>query len=207
MLRIYGYATSINVRKVLWTCVELDLGYEREDWGLPHRPTSDPLFRSLNPVGLVPVIDDAGSVVWESNAIIRYLAASRGRHDLLPADPAMRAHVEMWMDWQASDFNNSWRVAAQGLIRKSPEYMDPAAIAQSMAAFSRMVGIVDEQLASTGAFICGASFTLADIAIGLSVHRWRSLPGAKPRLVNVEHYYDRLCERAGFREHGRDGGA
>ena len=58
MLRIYGYAASINVRKVLWTCAELDLRFEREDWAGPFRPTSDPAFRSLNPVGMVPVIDD-----------------------------------------------------------------------------------------------------------------------------------------------------
>lgn len=207
MLRIYGYGASINVRKVLWACAEIGLDYEREDWGLPDRPTSDPDFRALNPVGLVPVIDDSGTIVWESNAILRYLAASRGRDDLLPADPASRAQVEMWMDWQASDFNNSWRVAVQGLIRRSPAHSDPAAIAQSMAAFSRMVGIVGAQLGRTGAFVCGAGFTVADIAIGLSVHRWRSLPGDKPRLVEVDRYYDRLCERAGFRDHGRDGGA
>ena len=88
MLRIYGYAASINVRKVLWTCAELGLPFEREDWAGPFRPTSDPAFLSLNPVGMVPVIDDEGAIVWESNTIVRYLAASRGRTDLLPADHA-----------------------------------------------------------------------------------------------------------------------
>lgn len=118
MLRIYGYAGSINVRKVLWACVELDLAFEPEDWGGSHRPISEPLFRALNPVAMVPVIDDAGTIVWESNAIIRYLAASRDRYDLLPGDPAARARVEMWMDWQVSDFNNSWRVAFQGWCKR-----------------------------------------------------------------------------------------
>jgi glutathione S-transferase len=207
MLRIFGYAASINVRKVLWACAELGLAYQREDWGLPERPTSDPYFRSLNPVGLVPVIDDAGTIVWESNAIVRYLAASRNRDDLLPIDPAKRARVEMWMDWQASDFNNSWRVAVQGLLRKNPEFMDPRAIERSVTAFSLMVEMVDRQLADTRAYICGADFTVADIAIGLSVHRWRSLPVNRPKLSNIELYYDLLCERPGFRDHGRDGGA
>ena len=206
MLKIYGKAASINVRKVLWTCSELDLNFEREDWGSPFRSTDSDFFRALNPVGLVPVIDDAGTIIWESNAIIRYLAASRVRTDLLSADPRDRARVETWMDFQASDFNNSWRVAFGGLVRNNPIYRDPAAIAKSVAAFSSMVGIVDGQLANTGAYICGANFTLADIAIGLSIHRWRALPTDKPRFHHVDAYYERLCERSGFQEYGRDGG-
>lgn len=206
MLRIFGYAQSINVRKVLWTCAELDLSFEREDWGTPLRPTSEPSFLSLNPVGLVPVIDDDGVVVWESNTIVRYLAATRERSDLLPSDPRRRAHIEMWMDWQASDFNNSWRVAYQGLVRKNPDHQDAIAIERSVVNFSRMVAIVDAQLAKSGGYICGPDFTLADIPIGLSIHRWRSIPAEKPRLANVDRYYERLCERPGFREHGRDAG-
>jgi glutathione S-transferase len=206
MLRIFGYAASINVRKVLWTCAELDLPFEREDWAGPFQPTSDPAFLALNPVGMVPVIDDGGAIIWESNTIIRYLAASRGRSDLLPVEPRQRAHVEMWMDWQASDFNNSWRVAFQGLVRNSPDYQDADAIERSMATFNRMVGVIDAQLAKSGGYICGPQLSLADIPIGLSIHRWRSIPKARPDLPNVERYYERLCERPGFRQYGRDGG-
>ncbi len=204
-LRIYGYAGSINVRKVLWCCAELGLPFEREDWAGPFRSTSEPAFLALNPVGLVPVIDDGGAVIWESNAIIRYLATSRGREDLLPAAPLPRAQVEMWMDWQASDFNNSWRVAFQGLIRNNPDHRDPNAILRSLDTCSRMVAVIDAQLDKAGGYICGGSFTLADIAIGLSIHRWRSFPD-RPALANVDRYYERLCERAGFRTYGLNGG-
>lgn len=206
MLRIHGYAGSINVRKVLWTCSELDLAFEREDWAGPFRPTSDPAFLALNPVGMVPVIEDGGAVIWESNTIIRYLAASRGRSDLLPAEPRARARVEMWMDWQASDFNNSWRIAFQGLVRKHPAHQDPRAIELSMATFSRMVAVVDAELARSGGYICGSAFSLADVPIGLAIHRWRSIPADRPRLGHVDRYYERLCERAGFARYGRDGG-
>ncbi len=93
---------------------------------------SDPHFKALNSAGMIPVIDDDGVVVWESNTIVRYLAASRGRTDLLPTQPAARAHVEQWMDWQGSDFNNSWRVAFQGLVRKNPAFQDRDAIEVSL---------------------------------------------------------------------------
>lgn len=206
MLKIYGYAASINVRKVLWTCEELALPFEREDWAGGFRSTAEPRFRALNPVGMVPVIDDAGVVIWESNVIVRYLAASRGRTDLAPADPVARAHIEQWMDWQASDFNNSWRVAFQALVRRNPAFADTSAIEASSKQFSTMVGIIDEQLGRTGAYIAGDAFTIADIVIGLSLHRWRSIPMSRPLYANVDCYYERLLEREGFRRYGRDGG-
>jgi glutathione S-transferase len=206
MLRIYGYAESINVRKVLWTCAELGLDFEREDWAGPFRSTSDPVYLALNPVALVPVIDDDGTIIWDSNTIARYLAASRGRTDLLPTDPRERARIEMWMDWQASDFNNSWRIAFQGLVRRNPDYQDVGAIERSMASFSHMVGVIDAELGKSGGYICGPQFSLADIPIGLSIHRWRSMPVDRPRLANVDRYYERLCKRAGFCSYDRDGG-
>jgi glutathione S-transferase len=206
MLKIYGYAASINVRKVLWACEELGLAFEREDWGGGFRSTSEPAFRALNPVGMVPVIDDDGTIVWESNVIVRYLAARHSRTDLLPTDPLHRAHVEQWMDWQASDFNNSWRVPFQALVRKNPDFQDAKAVEKSAQLLASMVGIVDAQLGRTGAYIVGERFTVADIAIGLSVHRWFSTPIARPTYVNVDRYYTRLLERSGFRRYGRDGG-
>jgi len=206
MLRIYGYPSSINVRKVLWACEEIGLDFEREDWGGPGRPTSDPAFRALNPVGMVPVVDDDGVIVWESNVIVRYLAASRGRFDLAPQEPARRARVESWMDWQGSDLNNSWRVAFQGLVRGNPDFQDRAAIARSAAEFSKLIAIIDAQLAETDAYICGDAFTVADIAIGLSICRWLATPIERPRLDRVARYYERLCTRSGFRRYGRDGG-
>lgn len=206
MLRIYGYAASINVRKVLWACVELGLPFEREDWAGGFRSTTEPAFRALNPVGMVPVIDDAGTIVWESNVIVRYLAARHGRTDLLPIDPPQRAHVEQWMDWQASDFNNSWRVSFQALVRRNPDFQDAIAIEKSTQLFSKMVGIVDAQLGRTGAYIAGEHFTVADIAIGLSIQRWNSTPIPRPAYANVDRYYERLLERDGFRRYGRDGG-
>jgi glutathione S-transferase len=206
MLKIYGYVQSINVRKVLWACEELGVAFEREDWGGSFRSTSEAQFRALNPVGMVPVIDDGGAIVWESNVIVRYLATSRGRTDLLPTEPAARARIEQWMDWQASDFNNSWRVCFQALVRRNPAFQDKTAVDASVDLFNRMVGIVDGELARTGAYIGGEQFTVADVAVGLSLHRWRSVPMPRPSYANVDRYLGRLLERSGFVRYGRDGG-
>jgi len=204
MLKIYGHARSINVRKVLWTCEELGSPFERQDWGGDFRSTADPQFRSLNPVGMIPVIDDDGVIIWESNTIVRYLATSRGRSDLLPTAPAVRARVEQWMDWQGSDFNNSWRVASQALVRKNPNFQDRAAIQTSLTTISTMVGMIDTQLTRTGAYIAGEQFTVADIVIGLSLHRCRSIPGVQLQSSNVDRYLQRLADHKGFVRYGID---
>ncbi|MFN7635271.1 MAG: glutathione S-transferase [Acetobacteraceae bacterium] len=131
MLRILGKATSINVRKVLWTCAEIGRPFIREDWGNGFADTSAPTFLALNPNGLVPVLVDGETVLWESNTICRYLAAVAERSDLLPTSPAARARVEQWMDWQATDLNSAWRGAFMGLVRRDPAYADPQRIAAS----------------------------------------------------------------------------
>lgn len=205
-VRIYGYAGSINVRKVLWACDEIEIAFVREDWGGPHRSPATPEVRATFPTGLVPVLEDGDVTVWESNTIVRYLAASRGRTDLLPEAPHARARVEQWMDWQASDFNNAWRYAFQALVRRNPAYTDARAIEASLEQLDRAVGIVDTQLARTEAYIASSAFTVADLAIGLAIHRWHALPCAKSEHPAVLRYYERLCDRPAFARWGRDGG-
>ena len=205
MMRILGKASSINVRKVLWTCAELNLAVEREDWGSGFRSTQEPAFLALNPNGLVPVLVDGETVLWESNTICRYLAGREGRGDLLPTEPLARAHVERWMDWQATELNNAWRYAFMALVRRSPAHTDASAIAASAAEWSRLMTLLDGQLAHSGAFVAGPVFTLADVVLGLSAHRWRMTLAERPALRAVEAWLDRLNERPGFRAHGNNG--
>lgn len=197
MLKLIGKATSINVRKVLWTCAELDLPYTREEWTDAHA--------ALNPNGLVPVLVDDDLVLWESNTICRYLCTLYGGDALLPAQAAERAGVEQWMDWQATDLNSAWRYAFMALVRASPAHADPAQIAASIAAWNRLMGILDARLGDTGAYVAGADFTLADIVLGLSANRWRMTPMARPDYRHVAAWFERLGERAGFRLHGNNG--
>lgn len=204
-MRVLGKPTSINVRKVLWTCAELSLACELEPWGAGLRDTSDPAFLALNPNALVPVLIDGDFVLWESNAICRYLAASRGAEALLPAVPRARALVEQWMDWQSAELNPAWRYAFMGLVRKSTAHADPAAIDASVAQWNRQMAILDAQLARTGAYVTGDVFTLADVVLGLSTHRYYATPIERRRLPAVEAYYERLAARPAFREYGRNG--
>ncbi|HEX2555114.1 MAG TPA: glutathione S-transferase [Microvirga sp.] len=205
MITVFGRASSINVRKVLWLCDELELPIVREEWGSGFRDTQEPEFLELNPNALVPVIRDGAHVLWESNAICRYLAAREQRVDLLPASPIERSRVEQWMDWQATELNGSWRYAFMALVRRSAAHADPDSIAASVHAWNRNMDILDAQLRRTDAFVCGGTFTLADIVLGLSVNRWLSTPIARPHLSAVATYFERLTKRPAFLKHGANG--
>lgn len=195
MLRILGKLQSINVRKVLWACDEIGVAYRQEAWGAGTRPTSDPAFLALNPKRLVPVLVDGDVVLTESNSIVRYLAARHGRRDLLPDEPLARARVEEAMDWQATEFNSAWRVAFQALVRCNPDAGTPAQVARSLADWDAMLALLDARLMASGPYVCGDTFTVADIVIGLSVNRWFQAPIDRPSRPAVEHYFGRLRER------------
>lgn len=202
-LRVLGRTSSINVRKVLWTCDELGLSYRREDWGSGFRSTREDEFRRLNPNGLIPVLVDGDFVLWESNAICRYLAAREARRDLLPDRPAERAIVEQWMDWQATELNAAWRYAFLSLVRRSPAHQDAAAVAASVRDWNASMTLLDAQLARTGRHVAGEAFTLADVVIGLTTHRWYATPIERPALPAVADYYAHLQARPSFKAHAR----
>lgn len=195
-MQLLGRLTSINVRKVMWTAAQLGLELEREDWGAGFRSPQEPGYLALNPNGLIPVLIDGDFALWESNSICRYLAAKAGATDLLPADLQARAKVEQWMDWQAGELNNSWRVAFMALVRGQPH--PPEAIAASVAGWNRHMAMLDAQLARTGAHVTGDDFTLADVVLGLSTQRWKNAPIERVALPAVDAWMARLIGRPGF---------
>lgn len=190
---------------MLWTCAEVGAPYEREDWGSGYQSTDNEEFRQLNPNALVPVIMDDDLVLWESNTICRYLASKHERTDLLPQSPRERALVEMWMDWQATELNNSWRYAFLALVRKSPAHTDRSAIEASVDSWNSHIGMLEKQLVRTGAFVAGTSFTLADVVVGLSINRWLMTPLDRLDLPAVRAYFERMRSRRGFVEHIANG--
>src|SRR5688572_3104152 len=190
-LKVLGRASSINVRKVLWTCAELDLPFEHVE--------TDAALLARNPNRMVPVIRDGDFVMWESNAICRYLAGKQPRGTLLPEDPEQRGLVDQWMDWQATELNDAWRYSFLAIVRRSPEHTDTASIEASIASWNRHIAMLDDHLRHGGQFMTGEFFTLADVVLGLSVHRWLLTPIERPRLESVLGYYQRLSVRPAFR--------
>lgn len=197
-MKLLGRLTSINVRKVMWTAAQLGLDLDREDWGAGFRSPQEPAYLAMNPNALVPVLIDGDFVLWESNSICRYLAAKAGATQLLPADPQARAKVEQWMDWQAGELNNSWRVAFMALVRGQPATSE--AIEAGVAGWNRHMAMLDAQLARTGAYVCGDEFTLADVVLGLSAQRWKNAPIQHVELPAVEAWLLQLSEQPGFAE-------
>ena len=202
-MKLLGRLTSINVRKVAWTARLLGLDLPREDWGAGFRSTQEPDYLALNPNALIPVLIDGDFVLWESNSICRYLAARQGDTGLLPAEPRARAKVEQWMDWQTGELNNSWRVAFMALVRGQPAA--PEAVAASVANWNRHMAMLDAQLARTGAHVCGAGFTMADVVLGLSAQRWKNAPIERVELSAVEAWLQRLAARPGFADYVGNG--
>lgn len=198
MLKIIGKATSINVRKVLWTCAELGLPFAREEW-------NDAVHAALNPNRMVPVLVDGDLVLWESNTISRYLCTRYDGEALLPREAGARARVEQWMDWQATELNTAWRYAFMALVRHSPAHTDPAQIDAGIRGWNRHMGILDAQLRKTGAYVAGADFTLADIVLGLSANRWLMTPMDRPDYPHVAAWLARLDAREACRLYGRNG--
>jgi glutathione S-transferase len=199
-MRILGRISSINVRKVLWAADELGLSYQREDWGLPLRDPKTPEFRALNPNGQVPVlVEDDGFALWESNAILLHLAEAHGA--LLPASGRARSVALQWLGWQATDLNNAYHYAFVALVRRAADHDDPAQIARSAERWRSAMRILDGQLEKTGAFVAGDTFTVADIALGLCIHRWYGTPIERPGLAHVARYYDMLRARPQARPH------
>ena len=205
MIKILGRADSINVRKLLWLCDELNISYEREDWGRGFQSTQETAFLKLNPNATIPVLIDDDFVLWQSNSIIRYLANQYNGQQLYPLDAKQRAEVDQWIDWQGIELNNSWTYALMHLVRHSPAHQDLERVEQSIQAWSKHMQILDQQLEKTGAYVAGKHFSLADIVIGLSVQRWYLTPFEKIAFPHVQNYYERLSQREAYLKWGNNG--
>lgn len=199
MLRVWGRLSSVNVQKVVWTADELGLAYERTDAGGAFGIVATPEYRRLNPNGLVPVIEDGGFVLWESNAIVRYLAAKHAPGTLWPESLERRADIDRWMEWQSTTFTPAMRDAFWQLVRVPAAERVPAAIEASRAASEKAAAILEAHLDGR-AFAAGEAFSPADIVLGCAAHRWLALPLAREPRPNLERWYASLKARPGARQ-------
>jgi glutathione S-transferase len=199
MLKIWGRLSSINVQKVVWTCDELGLEYERTDAGGTFGINNTPEYLAKNPNGLVPVIEEDGFVLYESNAIVRYLAAKYGGGKLWPADARARADADRWMEWQATGFTPAMWAAFWQLVRTAPEKRDAAAVQASVSKTKKLAGILDAHLRDRE-HLAANMFTPADIVVGCAAHRWLNMPVERDSLPNLERWYASLRSRPGSRQ-------
>jgi len=198
MLKIWGRVNSVNVKKALWVMEELGLKYERIDAGMEHGVVKTPQYMKMNPNSLVPTIDDDGFVLWESHAIVRYLAAKHGAGTLWPADLRQRADSDRWMDW-AYTFQAQFRTVFWGLVRTPPEKRDMKAIEEARKKCGELLAIPDQAL-SHKPYFAGNSLTIGDIPLGCHVHLWMRLPIERPAHANLQRWFDRLCARPAFKK-------
>lgn len=194
MLTIWGRLNSHNVKKVVWLAEEIGLAYRRHDVG--GQFGMDAAYVALNPNRLIPTIEDDGVVLWESNAILRYLAA-RHAPSLWPADPIARAVGDKWMDWQFS-YADAQRDAFVQNVRVAPEERDAERIAASARRSAEMMRLLDDALART-AWLSGENFGIGDIPMGVYAHTWFALPIDRPDYRHVADWYARLQDRPGYR--------
>ena len=199
MLIVWGRDNSVNVQKVLWFCEEAGVAYDRRDAGLQFGVVGTPEYRAKNPNGLVPTIDDDGFVLWESNAIVRYLAAKHAQGSLLPADAQQRARADQWMDWSNTTFWPTIRPLFMGLIRTPPEKRDAALLEQQRVATGALCKTLDAHL-ERNAYMAGDELTIGDIPLGCGLWRWFALDVEKPETLHLKRWFDELSQRPAFRK-------
>lgn len=199
-MTLWGRVNSINVQKARWTLGELGLTYDRIDAGGAFGRLDSPEYRALNPNGRVPTLIDGDLVLWESNAVCRYLAA---RYDtgerLMPADPGARARADMWMDWSTTVLWAAMRPLFWQYVRTPEAERDHAAIARSLEETTAALALLDTWLETRG-FVAGSAFTMGDMGPAVGVQRWFKLPVERPDLANLSRWYARVAERPVFRD-------
>jgi glutathione S-transferase len=199
---LWGRTTSSNVMKVIWTLETMKLPYQRVDVGGPFGKTDTPEYRAMNPTGLVPTLQEDDFVLWESNAIMRYLCAMNpeAAGSLWPQTPRARGTVDHWLDAQQTVQNRPGAVVFIGLVRTPEAERDHAAITKAVADLGRAYGYLEPHLAKHP-YIAGEHLTIADIAWGVHVHRWFVMPVDRPEMPHLRAWYDRLLENPIYREH------
>ncbi|MEM1264965.1 MAG: glutathione S-transferase family protein [Pseudomonadota bacterium] len=202
MLEIWGRRSSSNVQALMWCVGELGLEHTRHDAGFIYGVTDTDAFAAMNPNRTVPVLrDEGGDPLWETGAILRYLAEVYGSASFWPKDPKHRAEVDKWAEWAkinvAQGFTGPvfWRV-----VRTPEDQRDAHAIAAALKALDAKLSIAEDRL-QTREWLAGADFTLADIQFGHVLYRYFDIEIDRPDWQALRRYGERLMDRPAYREH------
>lgn len=197
---LWGRLSSANVQKTVWALEELGLAYDHVPLGGRFGGNDKPEYLAMNPNGLVPTLRDGDLTIWESHAIVRYLAATYGAGTLFPEHPRERAVVDQWTDWTATTFQPAWIEVFWLVVRTPVEKHDSdEAIGKAIAATGKCLAMMDARLAQVP-FLGGDRLTYADIVAGVAMYRWTTMEIERPAVPNVETWHARLNGRAAFRK-------
>lgn len=200
MITVYGRKTSSNVQPVMWALAELGLDCERLDYGHKYGGNDTPEYLAMNPNGLVPTIRDGDLVLWESGAILRYLAAKYGDAPFWPENPVERAPVDKWAEWGKVTLGAGFTGPIfWSVVRTPAARRDEAALQSALKRFDAMLDILEAQL-DGNAYVAGPEFTLADILVGTPLYRFFNIDIPRTSRPALAAYYDRLQERPAYRE-------
>ncbi|MDF2642507.1 MAG: glutathione S-transferase [Pseudomonas sp.] len=200
MLRIWGRKNSSNVRKALWMAEEVGVPYETRDAGGAFGLVNEAEYRALNPNGRIPMIEDGDLVLWESNAIVRYLAAQYAAgSDLYPADPKVRARADKWMDWTTSTIATPFIPVFWGVLRTPAAEQDWVAINQGIQTLHGLLAVADAEL-SRQPWLSGEAFGMGDVPLGCFAYAWFEMPIERPPLPHLQAWYERLTLRPAYRK-------
>jgi len=200
MIKIWGRNTSSNVQKVMWAIGEMALPHQRIDVGGAFGKNKEPPYLAMNPNGLVPTLEEEdGFTLWESNSIVRYLAAKHASRTLEPADLKTRALAHKWLDWQLSVMGPAITPVFWGLIRTPPEKRDANAIAAGKARTIEAAQILDRQLGKTS-YLAGDAFSYGDIPVGIMIYRYVQLIPERPPTQHLDRWYAAISSRPAFKD-------
>lgn len=199
MVRVLGRANSINVQKVMWIAAEIGLDVERADIGGAFGGNDQADYLAKNPNGRIPTLEDGEFILWESNAIVRYLAEKYGSAPWQPARVEDKFHAHQWMDFYLTTLHPSMTTIFWTLVRTAPEDRDQAALDKALAEAAKAFAIVDAHLAQN-TFMTGTAPTIGDVPLGCAAYRWHNLEIERPDLPHLKRWYESLASRLAYQE-------
>lgn len=193
-MRLYHHPNSFNARRAVMTALQLGAPVELVFVDLQKGEQRQPQFLKLNPNHRVPVLEDDGFVLWESHAIMQYLADKTPRQSLYPADTRSRADVNRWLFWSGQHFSPAigilnWEHVIKGIIGLGAA--DPAEVRRGEQLVREFAGVLDSHLGGRD-WICGEALSLADIAIATPLAA--TVPARLPvtDLPNLQRWFARI---------------
>ncbi len=193
---LWGRTTSINVQKVAWVMAETGVAHEQIDLGGKHKGLDTADYIAMNPNKRVPTLVEGDFVLWESNAICRYLVESNG--GVLAASSAQeRAHADMWMEWFQGAIYAPFIAMFYQTVRLPAAERDADVLKGAVAKLDDAFAIAEDQLEGRD-YLLGDSLSLADIPFGACLYRYFTVDIPRPHLPNISAYYNRLAARAPY---------